>query len=1068
MFKSVRFMKTVITLFLNTILLLVLLHGSMSGPLCAQEVSLTEEERAWLKAHPDIQFGYTDALEPEVVVNPDGTYSGMVVDFLDDLNGKLGTDFGLRIDSIPNILEKAKTKEVDGILNIHPEYGDSLGLLKTRGYWASYPTVFTRRDVSFKGPDDFGSKRVAIINGVYATEKLIKHYGEEATILKVDNALKGFRSVGKGDADLFLRASFQAYYITKYQLFGLVPAYVFLDYPDKFCLAIRPDWPELVSILNKGIASFSQNDLDAIVAKWTYLPPQKKIIELTAEERAWLAQNHTIRVGFWQHPPFFYIKDGKLVGIAVDFLNKINEITGITFQYENRLDRFSEVLKGLKEYKGPDLVGALMPTIEREKYILFTEPYFSSPRFIFTRDDAPFVSSIENLSGKKVAVVKDYVVHRNLEEHYPDIDLLICNNNEEALRAVASREAFAFIGDLVATPAMINEFGLKNLKASCPSGLPDHPLAMGIRNDWPELRDILRKGLEAIPAYEKAAIMNRWSTVRVEHGIRPADIFQWALIVAGIVALIVLLFAGWTITLNRRVKDRTSSLAQSEEQLRNLIAQSPMSIQIHAPDGRLRQTNAAYAKLWGLNQETVEELHKKYNVLQDEEAKRLGLMPLIEKVFSGEMTFFPPYEYDGISTLKNIGCKKPMARKPWVHSRGFPVKDKDGKILNVVLISEDITERKQAEEALRASENLLKEAHKIARMGSYSGDLRTKKGTWSHEQYHLFGYSPGEIEPSFENTLNHVHPDDREKWMKASMDHIENKAPYEIEYRIVRKDGAIRTLRAWASLKLNDAGTPIRTVGLTQDITERKQAEEELRQSREELLHATRTGTLAEMTAALAHELNHPLGSILNNANAAKRFLEKEKPDLDEIREIISDIISEDRRASDVIRKLRALMKKTQIQFVSLDINQVIEEVLLLTHSDLVIHNISLTKQLEKKLPLINGDRTQLQQLFLNVILNAIDAMEESKTRHITISTAQQRTESIIICVRDTGKGFDEKDKDNLFQPFFTTKKKGMGIGLSVIKTIVKYHAGDAWAENSKEGGASFYLTFPINKEKSS
>ena len=209
--------------------------------------------------------------------------------------------------------------------------------------------------------------------------------------------------------------------------------------------------------------------------------PTKAAIDLTPEEKAWVSENHPIRVSFWNHPPFFYLKDGKVVGIAVDFLNQIEADTGLSFQYENRLDRFADVLEGLKDHNGPDLVGALMPTEEREKSILFTKSYFNSPRFIFTRDDAPFVSSIENLRGKNIAVVEDYVIHHTLVEKYPDLDLLICHDNEEALRAVSMGKAFAFIGDLVATPAMINEFGLRNIKAACPSGLPDHPLAMGIR-----------------------------------------------------------------------------------------------------------------------------------------------------------------------------------------------------------------------------------------------------------------------------------------------------------------------------------------------------------------------------------------------------------------------------------------------------------------------------------------------------------------------------------------------------------------------------------------------------------
>jgi two-component system sensor kinase FixL len=210
------------------------------------------------------------------------------------------------------------------------------------------------------------------------------------------------------------------------------------------------------------------------------------------------------------------------------------------------------------------------------------------------------------------------------------------------------------------------------------------------------------------------------------------------------------------------------------------------------------------------------------------------------------------------------------------------------------------------------------------------------------------------------------------------------------------------------------------------------------------------------------------LGSILNNANAAKRFLKSKKPDLDEIRDIIADIISEDRRASDIMQKLRALMKKTEAEFSPLKINDIMDEVLNLMHSEIVIKKISLSKQLAKKLPKVNGERIQLQQAFLNLIINAIDAMKGCKVKNLHISIAKHDAKSIIICVRDSGTGFDEKNKDSLFKPFFTTKREGLGMGLSVNKTIVNSHGGDIWVENNKEGGASFLITLPVYKEQSS
>ena len=278
-------------------------------------------------------------------------------------------------------------------------------------------------------------------------------------------------------------------------------------------------------------------------------------------------------------------------------------------------------------------------------------------------------------------------------------------------------------------------------------------------------------------------------------------------------------------------------LRESEEKFRKFVEQSPISIQISNPDGSLNEVNPSFLKLWGFSEEDLPELFEKYNVLQDEQARKLGIMPLLERAYKGEEVTLPPIKYDANETLDTLNFPSHSALTRWIQVRIYPIKDQNGELANIVHIEEDITEHKQTEESM-------------------------------------------------------------------------------IELR-------------------------------------------------SELLHSTRAGTMVELTAALAHELNHPLGSILNNANAAKRFLENEDPDLDEIREIISDIISEDRRASDVMQKLRALMKKTEVDFSSVQINNIIEEVVKFTHSDLVIKNISLSKGLDETLPKVNGDRIQLQQFWL-------------------------------------------------------------------------------------------------------
>ncbi len=292
---------------------------------------------------------------------------------------------------------------------------------------------------------------------------------------------------------------------------------------------------------------------------------------LNEEEQSWLAENHTIRVYYWQHPPYFYLKVDRVVGISVDLLNKVSKNTGIKFQFENRLYHFADVLQGLIDHEGPDLVAAIMPTPDREKIFLFSKPYMNSHRFIFTWNDDIFISSIAKLFDKNLAVVKDYVVHRNLAGKFPSIDLLVFNNYEEALRAVSLGKATAFICDLISTPAMINEFGLKNLKVASPCELSDHPFAMGIRNGWPELRNIFNKALSNILAVEKTAILNKWSSVEIDYEISPEDIIKWAFIFTLFVLIIILFYLFINVSLNKRLKQKITKLAESEEKYRGVF-----------------------------------------------------------------------------------------------------------------------------------------------------------------------------------------------------------------------------------------------------------------------------------------------------------------------------------------------------------------------------------------------------------------------------------------------------------------------------------------------------------------
>jgi signal transduction histidine kinase len=244
---------------------------------------------------------------------------------------------------------------------------------------------------------------------------------------------------------------------------------------------------------------------------------------------------------------------------------------------------------------------------------------------------------------------------------------------------------------------------------------------------------------------------------------------------------------------------------------------------------------------------------------------------------------------------------------------------------------------------------------------------------------------------------------------------------------------------------------------------ERKQAEEALHKAQAELAHVTRVMTMGELVASIAHEVNQPLGAIVTNGHACVRLLSREEPDLDKSREIIGRMIKDGMRASEVIKRIRDLLHKTPAERVPLNINETIQEVIALISSDVLRSKIELKAELAADLPPVVGDRIQLQQVILNLILNARDAMSAVKTlpRELLITSRKSNSGEVAVAVRDSGAGLDPKNLDRIFDPFFTTKPEGMGLGLSISRTIIEVHGGTLWAIPNGDKGATIQFTLP-------
>ncbi len=942
----------------------VTLHNQEEGT-----VALTTEEQVWLDAHPNIELGYTDAFEPAVIVNKDGSYRGTLVDFLVLLNQRLGTDIKLTVKPIPDVFSQVSRKELAGVLSLHPDNADKRGFLKTQDYMTSYPTVFTRIGVAFTTPDDLVGKKITIIDNVFFSQNLVDLYGDGSTIIKVKSALEGLERVKDGTADLFIGSSRNSYLLGKYQFFDLAASFQFYDHPTPNVIAVRNDWPQLVSILNKGLAAISVEEIEAILRKWISIPDQKKAIELTEEERDWLYTNPRINVGVYSIPPYMFVENGRIQGslvdmmqvlagqvgltvefsmhplaetlpkiksgqyhavlgmihteeragfmyfsenvmgmqmsifartsrsdikdaaslgnkviasyngygfepvlekylpnarivraedavgmlrlvasgkadaavqelysgefilhdsfingvnpkgpfalpglptitgseyavsrkfpllhsilsksykalpdiakkqvwrkwfagdseramkkqitltpeekawlnqntivrvratdwppylivkeneppqgIAIEYLKLISERSGINFKFEVKKQPFAEFLESMKQHQGPDMAPLIIQSPDREQYLSFTAPYIASPYVIFAREQEELLLDISDLAGKTLAVPRGFVMQQLLEKDYPAIRLVLFDNDEQSLFAVSTGKVDAYIGNLTVASHIIQKRGFSNLRVVTSTPYGDQVLSMGNRIDWPELTLIINKALAGITEEEKTAIRNKYIALRYEQGINRIEVLKWVLISVVIATGILLLFVIWNRQLRRKVRVRTTdleaeiveriqaeeALRDSEEKFRSLMEQSPLSIQILNLDGKILQVNEAFKNLWGVSGESLSEVLEKYNVLEDDQTRKLGVTTHIEKAFKGESVSLPVIEYDASSTVEKLEIKGIEANKRWIQARLYPIRNSKGEVVNVINIEEDISAGKLAEEKILIHQQRLK------------------------------------------------------------------------------------------------------------------------------------------------------------------------------------------------------------------------------------------------------------------------------------------------------------------------------------------------------------------------
>jgi PAS domain S-box-containing protein len=369
----------------------------------------------------------------------------------------------------------------------------------------------------------------------------------------------------------------------------------------------------------------------------------------------------------------------------------------------------------------------------------------------------------------------------------------------------------------------------------------------------------------------------------------------------------------------------------------------------------------------------------------------------------------------------------------------------------------DITERKQAEERLRRSESFLAEGQRLSLTGSFSWHLATDAITWSDQVYRIFEFDPA-VPVTLERMQTRVHPDD----LALFTDAIDRARAYgtgfEYEQRLLMSDGSVKYLHVVAH-----AAGGLEFIGAVQDVTERRRAQEELDRVRSELTHVARVTSLGTLAASIAHEVNQPLSGIVTNASTCLRMLAAEPPNLDGARETARRTIRDGQRASEVVTRLRGLFTRKEMVTESVDLNAATLEVIALTASELRRARVVVREELADGLPAVSGDRVQLQQVVLNLLLNAADAMSgvDDRSRELVVRTGRDQDGGVCVSVQDSGMGFPPEDRERLFEAFYTTKAQGMGIGLSVSRSVIERHQGRLWAVRNEGPGATFTFSVP-------
>ena len=821
-------------------------------------IILTPQEQAWLKEHPEITVGSSSSYPPHVIKNPDGTYTGVNIDFYEQISQVLNTKFKLHVEDVwSNVQKKAKNREIDGLTIVGRDPTRDLHYNATDIIYPSYFSVFadSRDDLQIKRFSDLDGMRIGYKRGARPARTRLEKL-PSAIIKPYDSHESMTQALLTNEIDVIVAWMSYDHWRKKTLQGTIDKIYLIKEFPLEMVGYFRKDWPQVIPIVNKAIAVLQKNELPRIIEKWFGEWPQSDShpkVHLTPEEKAWLAQKNTVRVRVGEHPPWL-MNIPEPAGMAVDYLRIIGKQFGINFKLISDNEPWIE---GFKDIAGEHLKFDLYPTAnrtpERLQYLAMSDPYLYSPWVVFTRNNLIDIFGVEDLRGRKLAVESGYVMQKLIKKTEPEIEQVLVKDTKEALLAVSTGKAEAYIGNLIVASFLLEQEGITNIKVSGATPYGDHSQAMATRKEWAPLITIINKGLKNIPEKDKTSIRNKYLSIRYEHGITIADVMKWILIVTGSSAGIVLFFVFWNKQLSSKVKERTSQLMETESRFRATFDQVAVGVAHVSLEGIFQRVNEKFCDIVGYSKEEMFGLTFKDITHPDDLELDLSY---VEQVLKGER--------------ENFSLDKRYFRKDgsviWVNLTVSLLFDRGGRPQYFVSVIKDISERKRAEENLSNSESKYRGLVDNSIVGVFNTNVKGEFLFVNKAMAEMCDFDSPENMLAEGSLPRWADQKQREQMLSELKQHgIVNN----FEAESITNTG--RHIYILFSAKM--LGENI--FGMVMDITQRKKVELQLQES---LIEIERLNDLREKESAYLQEeikLEHNFENIIGNSDAIQYALFK-------------------------------------------------------------------------------------------------------------------------------------------------------------------------------------------------